>query len=123
MAKMMTFADYKAQVFNDAREAIREAAARIDDWSRMYDELFVDDGVTGNASGSHTFSRAAALENVRGLLGDAEFAAEADGQGYGLDVFGLDPEGLDVTARCIALACVSRELEGVYEAERTPEAE
>ena len=60
MAKMMTFADYKAQVFNDAREAIREAAARIDDWSRMYDELFVDDGVTGNASGSHTFSRAAA---------------------------------------------------------------
>lgn len=118
MAKMMTFADYKAQVFDDAREAIREAAARIDDWSRMYDELFVDDGVTGNASGSYTFSRAAALENVRGLLGDAEFAAEADGQGYGLDVFGLD-----VTARCIALACVSRELEGVYEAERAPEAE
>lgn len=115
---MMTFADYKAQVFDDAREAIREAAARTDDWDQMYDELFVDDGVTGNASGSYTLSRAAALENVRGLLGDAEFAAEADGQGYGLDVFRLDPEGLDVTARCVALVCVSGELKGVYEAER-----
>lgn len=120
---MMTFADYKAQVFDDARDAIREAAARMDGWDQMYDELFVDDGVTGNASGSYTFSRAAALENVRGLLSDAEFAVEADGQGYGLDIFRLDPEGLDVTARCIAPACVSRELEGMYEAERTPETE
>ncbi|WP_322151145.1 hypothetical protein [Paratractidigestivibacter sp.] len=112
---MMTFSDYMDQVRADAAEAVREGAAS---WDEMLDELYIDDSVTGNGSGSYTFSGARALENVRGLVGDADFTAEAAGAGYGAEVFGRDPEALDVIARCLALGRVSGELEGLYESER-----
>lgn len=115
---MMTFSDYVDQVRADAAEAVREGAAWAASWDEMLDELYIDDSVTGNGSGSYTFSGARALENVRGLLGDTDFMDEAAGAGYGLEVFGRDPETIDVIARCLALGCVSGELEGLYESER-----
>ena len=115
---MMTFSDYMDQVRADAAEAVREGAAWSASWDEMLDELYIDDSVTGNGSGSYTFSGARALENVRGLLGDADFMDEAAGAGYGLEVFGRDPETLDVIARCLALGRVTGELEGLYESER-----
>lgn len=115
---MLTFSDYMDQVRADAAEAVREGAAWAASWDEMLDELYIDDSVTGNGSGSYTFSSARALENVRGLVGDADFAAEAAGAGYGAEVFVRDPETLDVIARCLALGCVSGELEGIYESER-----
>ncbi len=78
---MMTFSDYMDQVRADAAEAVREGAAWAASWDEMLDELFVDDSVTGNGSGSYTFSSARALENVRSLISDADFTAEAAGAG------------------------------------------
>lgn len=114
----MTFADYMEQVKADAVEAIKEGAGWHEDWDGMSDELFIDDAVTGNGSGSYTFDAAQALGNIRGLLGDEAFMAEAAGMGYGIELFGRGPECVDVIARCIALGCLSGELEDVYEAAR-----
>ena len=120
---MMTFSDYVDQVRADAAEAVREGAAWAASWDEMLDELYIDDSVTGNGSGSYTFNSARALENVRGLLGDADFTAEASGAGYGAEVFERDPETLDVIARCLALGRVSGELEELYEGMREADGE
>lgn len=77
--EMMGFEDYKEQVTADALEAIREGAGWCVTWDEMLDELHIDDAVTGGGSGSYTFCAATSLENVRGLLGDEAFAAEAPG--------------------------------------------
>ena len=76
----------------------------LDDWSELYDKLFICDGVTGNASGSYTFNAWIAEENVchnLDLLGEA------------LTEFGCDPdflsrgaEAADVTIRCYVLGQV-----------------
>ena len=115
---MMTFRDYVEQVRADAEDAIAEGSAWHEDWEDMLDALYIDDAVTGNGSGSYTFSAARALDNVRGLLGDGEFMEEASACGYGIELFGEYPESIDVIARCIALGRISSDLEGVYEASR-----
>lgn len=115
---MMTFEDYKREVLMDARQAIEENVGWWESWDEAYDGLFVDDSVTGNGSGSYTFNAARARENVRGLLYDDEFMSEAEGAGIGVEVFGRGPEAVDVIARCLALGCVSGELEAAYEEAR-----
>lgn len=72
----------------------------------LYDDLWIVDGVTGNASGSYTFNRNEAREYV---LADTETVQEA------LKEFGVEAEKiadaflnddweyLDVTARCYIL--------------------
>lgn len=84
----------------------------------MYDALFTDDAVTGNGSGSYTFSTARAAENARGLVFDDGFIAEARAAGYGMELFAEGPETVDVVARCLALGLVSGALEAAYEAAR-----
>lgn len=111
---MMGFDDYVEQVRSDAQEAMTEGASWCDSWEEMADALFLDDAVTGNASGWYTFNGARALENVRGLLDDEGFAAEAEVAGYGPELFARDPETLDVIARCLALGTLLDELEGAY---------
>lgn len=79
----------------------------IDDFrDDMYDKMFVSDSVTGNGSGSYTFSSYEARENV---LADMDTVREA------LEEFGVSAEEigekflneeweyLDVTARCYVL--------------------
>lgn len=66
------------------------------DWDNLYDRMFVSDGVTGNASGSFTFNRWDAEENLchnLDLLEEAceEFCCEPD-------IY--NPEACDVTIRC-----------------------
>lgn len=112
---MMTFEDYKRDVLRDAAQAIEENAEWWGSWDEAYDALFVDDSVTGNGSGSYTFNAAKARENVRGLLYDGEFMGEAEGAGFGIDVFKRGPEAVDVIARCLALGCVAGDVERIYE--------
>lgn len=95
----MTFEDYKRQVEEDARETIAEGADWYESWDDMYDALFTDDAVTGNGSGSYTFSAARAA-------------------GYDMELFAEGPEAVDVVARCLALGLVSGALEAAYEAAR-----
>lgn len=114
----MGFEDYKAVVRADALEAIREGARWFGTWGEMLDELGIDGAVTGNGSGSYTFCAATALDNVRGLLDDEGFTAEAAELGCGAEVFAIGPEALDVFARCLALGAVSGELEAAYDEAR-----
>lgn len=96
--------------------------------SSLNDDLFTEDSVTGNASGSYTFSRAQAQEYVTDnidLLKDAceEFGTDAAlvGEWFLSD----DWEKMDVTIRCYllgqaigeALDDMGDELEEAFESE------
>lgn len=73
---------------------------------KLNDELWTDDSVTGNGSGSYTFDRWAARDYV---LGDMDTVAEAlrefcvEASTIGEKFLTEDWEYLDVTARCYVL--------------------
>lgn len=100
----------------DIQEYIKENAEADDErWedrdkleSELYDDLFCDDSVTGNASGSYTFSSAKALE----YLVDDGFEHVRDMvEEFGVDEKTLadhicDWEWFDVSIRCYLLSSV-----------------
>lgn len=72
----------------------------------LYDDLFTEDSVTGNASGSYTFSRAQAQEYVTDnidLLKDACEEFGTDAASVGEWFLSDDWEKMDVTIRCYLL--------------------
>ena len=92
-----------------------------DDLSDLQDDLFNEDSVTGNASGSYTFNESEAEEHLlynRDLLVEAlkEFAVPSYELLYGyID----DPEAEDVLVRCYLLpqaieAAINNIKEGNY---------
>ena len=113
--------NYEEAVKNDVRTWI-EDNVKLSEWEDdregleeyLNDELFTDDSVTGNGSGSYTFNTWEAEENIchnMELLGEAceEFGDDA-GQ-----MFKKGAEACDVTIRCYllcsAIAAVLDELE------------
>lgn len=105
--------DYRQEMLNDINEYIRnedriwhlaiEGKLLADEiQNALYDELWIEDSVTGNGSGSYTFNSYKAEEMLchnRDLLGEAleEF-------GYPKDHSKLnDSEWCDVTIRCYLL--------------------
>lgn len=105
--------DYRQEMLNDIDEYIRnedriwhlafDGKTDINDIQEaLYDELWIEDSVTGNGSGSYTFNSYRAEEMLchnRDLLGEAleEF-------GYPKDHSKLnDSEWCDVTIRCYLL--------------------
>lgn len=133
--------DYKEAVLSDVREYIEDNYDQNElvEWlscghnrtrfhEKLYDDMFCDDGVTGNASGSYTFNAYQAEENLchnMYLLGEA------------LSEYGCGPEYMsekgaeacDVTIRCYLLSeCIGSvlddlesELEDEIEAFNNPE--
>jgi len=106
----MLFEDYIREVEADAREWIEDNRDYIDRNADMVDELWTVDSVTGNGSGSYTFSSAAAWDNVAGsgwldcLLFDESFISELENMGETIgELFARGPETIDVTARVLAL--------------------
>lgn len=109
--------DYREAVLRDVREYI---LSEIDpaEWDNLeeleqhlQDELWIVDGVTGNGSGSYTFSRWKAEEylchNLE-LLGEA-LAEFGCGPEYLME---QGPEACDVAIRCYLLGqCISEALE------------
>lgn len=107
--------NYYDAVKSDVLEAIKnrysleEIAQNIidgkDDFSeKLNDDLWIDDSVTGNASGSYTFNRYKASENLVGnydLVREVvdEFCIEASTVVDKID----DPEYWDVSIRCYLL--------------------
>lgn len=96
--------DNEIEVNAENREEIEE---------RLNDELFVNDSVTGNASGSYTFNTWMAEEY---LCHNLDLLAEA------CEDFGSTPniledaEGCDVTIRCYILSqCISDVLDEICE--------
>lgn len=107
--------------FRDYIEAVAEDAVRLIDWGE-YDyliedagdmddliddvmgDLWTDDGVTGNGSGSYTMCAATAAEYAGEVLFDEDFIAECNDACIDLGRLLADgPEAVDVTARCLAL--------------------
>lgn len=106
--------DYESVICEDIRNYISENEIvvtydNMDDLQdELYDKLFCEDSVTGNASGSYTFNTWDAEENIchnMHLLQDA------------CDEFGCTPkfdcaEWCDVTIRCYLLgSCLSQVLD------------
>ena len=127
--------DYRTNVKDDCIEAVREylnyhdvkGMSRDHLREKLYDALFIDDSVTGNASGSYTFSAYEAEQNIAGnwdLLGEAmrEFGCECDAIEKGA-------EWADVTIRCCLLGeCLGEamdeiddEIEAAIEEKEEPE--
>lgn len=113
---MMDWDDYMTAVKAGALEAVEEYGGDFEEWESVYDALFVDDSVTGNGSGSYTFSRAEAAENVAGIIWDEDFAKRCRDYGWNGVPTEEGPEAVDVIARCIALSELSGELCEAWEA-------
>lgn len=114
----MNFDDYKEAVLHDAIEAIENgeydylADRSFDD---VHDEMWVDDAITGNGSGSYTFSTYQAELNTAELVYDNDFLDRLGDLGMGIEVFKQGAEAVDVTARCLALGDVSNEIEDAWQ--------
>lgn len=103
------------EVKSDAMDAIEENLEYNDSWDEMYDSLFMDDSVTGNASGSYYFNTAKAAEAVSGIIFDSDVVDEFKAMGYDGIPTEEGAETCDVIARCICLGLVSGELEEYYD--------
>ena len=119
--------NYMKAVKDDVRQAIEDNYDIADYSDRdefeetLNDDLWVDDSVTGNGSGSYTFSRAAAEENVKGDTKAMSYIKDM------CDEWGIDPEDVgekflnedweyfDVSIRCYLLGwAISEVLDELY---------
>lgn len=98
--------NYYEAMKNDVMDALENYEAgeydRDELESLMYDDLWIDDSVTGNASGSYWFSTWKAEEAIAhnwDLLTEAynEFGDQE------IDLDNFSPESADVTIRCYLL--------------------
>lgn len=113
--------NYLEAMASDIVDYIRDngidIAGDIDDTAdRLGELLWVEDGVTGNASGSYTFSRWQARQYV---LDNVDLLLEVCGE-FGIDAAEIgqrfldeDWEWMDVSIRCCLLSCA------IYEALHT----
>ena len=100
--------NYLEAVTNDAKQAIFE---NLNYWKFTNreeleevanDELWINDSVTGNASGSYTFSTWQAEENLCHNMDELEDACDEFGQDIG-EAVKQGAEYCDVTIRCYLL--------------------
>lgn len=110
--------DYYDAVKNDVLEYIQDSEVfndfDLEDFERLdgeaqnygedlYDTLWIEDSVTGNASGSYTFSSYDAEENLVHNMDLLQEACENFGQDMG-EAVKRGPEYCDVTIRCYLLS-------------------
>lgn len=117
----MNYNDYYQQVKSDAVDAIDE---QFDcgywngdtKWDVVYDNLFIDDGVTGNGSGSYFFNAAKAREAVADAIWDEKILNALSELGISGDRIAQylrdnDAESIDVCIRCAMLDEAYNEIE------------
>ena len=110
--------DYQQAVKDDIRQYIEDHDVKVTTSNReelessLYDEMFISDSVTGNASGSYTFNTWQAEEN---LCHNWDLMEEAGNElGYDSDVLAKGAEYLDVMIRCYLLGqCLGEVLDEV----------
>lgn len=101
--------DYLEVVTNDTKEAILENLERWNFSDRdeleeiANDELWTNDGVTGNGSGSYTFNAWNAEENLCHNMDELEESCNEFGQDIG-EAVKQGAEYCDVTIRCYLLS-------------------
>lgn len=107
----MTTYNYYDAMENDIREYIENECDLMDyndmdsAFDTLYDALWITDSVTGNASGSYTFSTYEAEENLCHNMDLLIEACHDFGVSFG-DVVEHGAEYCDVTIRCYLLAGV-----------------
>lgn len=80
---------------------------------KLNDDLWIDDSVTGNASGSYTFSSYQAEENIAHNLDLLQEALEEFGETH-INILKKGAEWCDVTIRCYLLSqAISEVLEEI----------
>ena len=96
---------------NYTREELKELADDLDELGeKLHDEMWTDDSVTGNGSGSYTCNTWQAEEN---LCHNLDLIQEVDREFGGLDI--TNPEGCDVSIRCYLLdECINEVLNKDY---------
>lgn len=117
----MTFEDYKRETLENAINAAAEWAEWAceypdeDEFESMFYDLECNDSVTGNGSGSFTFSTFQAQENIKDVLFDSEFLEYVEDMGLDIcDLLKQGAEAVDVVARCAALEAVRDDLEEAW---------
>ena len=104
--------DYSQAVFDDVVEYLKDNVLddpmSLDelnslDADQLNDDLWIEDSVTGNGSGSYTMN---ALKAERNLVGNYNLLCEALTESCMKDkaVIDLEPESADVTIRCYLLS-------------------
>lgn len=120
--------NYHDAVCEDIRTWIEDHGISVNEdnkedlYQELYDDLWVEDSVTGNGSGSYTFSAWQAEENLvhnLDLLGEAltEFCCSPD---Y---MVKNGAESCDVTIRCYLLGSCLKEVLDEYAEESEEESE
>lgn len=122
--------DYYKSVKEDIKQRLNDwfDFNSIDDYSdidevisAVYDDFFNDDSITGNGSGSYTFSSWAAEEN---LCHNMDLLKEALDELCGdLNDYIDSAEACDVTIRCYVLGQVVRDVVTEFVEEHFPEFE
>lgn len=120
----MTYDDYCKAVLSDAEDVIAENfdSGWYDaetDFTKVYDDLFVDDAVTGNCSGSYTFNSAKAKENVKDAVFDDDIMAALGNMGvdrYEFVNYIVEDswEIMDVIIRCAILGDMYGQIEDYF---------
>lgn len=87
---------------DDIRENLETSAARSDFEEKLNENLWVEDSITGNASGSYTFNTWEAEENLCHNMDLLEEACDEFGQDLG-EAVERGAEYCDVTIRCYLL--------------------
>ena len=99
--------NYFEAIKEDVKEYLKETSER--DFDTLYDDMFVDDSITGNASGSYTFSTWQAEENIAHNMDLLKEALEEFGGDYG-EALEKGAENCDVIIRCYLLGKVLQEV-------------
>lgn len=118
---MKNMYNYFENVKEDVKNYIKENDIEITEENReeieqnLYDDLFVEDSVTGNASGSYTFSTYEAEQNLVGNFDLLKEALEEFGE-ISVDFLEKGVEWADVTIRCYLLGqAISEALDEILE--------
>lgn len=107
--------NYIAETYTE--EELNEKMLDVDDFSEeLNEDLWTVDGVTGNGSGSYTFSRATAKDYILSDSDNIDLLREAlrefcvDGDTIAEKFLSEEWEYFDVTIRCYILGCVINEV-------------
>ena len=105
--------DYLENVKADVLEYIKENYEKEDyanlDYDELYDEMFLEDSITGNASGSYYCNEYKAQECLIGNFDLIRESLEYFGNNV-IDIELLNGEWLDVTIRCYLLGQALQEV-------------
>lgn len=99
--------NYYDVMYEDIKNYLEENKDYVEgkSYDELYDDLFIEDSITGNASGSYTFSTYQAEENICHNMDLLKEALEEFGGNYA-EALERGAEYCDVTIRCYLLGQV-----------------